>query len=165
MNHLERLIAQYYAWQGYVVRTNVMVGRRDKGGYECELDIVAYHPDSQHLIHLEPSLDAHTWVKREERYRRKFDAGKKYIKTTVFPWLKNSSVPIEQLAILSGSALNHPTVGGGKVVNVDAFMAEVRQRIISEGVMSTNAIHEQFDLLRTIQLVVSGYYRVVPSVA
>lgn len=163
MNHLERLIAQYYAWRGYVVRTNVMVGRRDKGGYECELDIVAYHPETEHLVHLEPSLDAHNWAKREERFSKKFAAGKKHIKTQVFPWLEKSPIPIEQIAVLSGSAANHPIVGGGKVINVDAFMAELRQEVGGKGLMSTNAIHEQFDLLRTVQMVVSGYYRVVPD--
>ena len=134
----------------------------DRGGYECELDVVAYHPQTEHLLHVEPSLDADPWATREERFKKKFDAGRRYIKSSVFPWLARSKVPIEQVALLIASAKNHVEVGGGRVVNVDEFMSQMREKISAHGVMSANAIHEQFDLLRTVQLVVCGYYRVVP---
>ena len=39
-NHLEQLIAEWYEFQGYFVRRNVLVGKRSKGGYECELDVI-----------------------------------------------------------------------------------------------------------------------------
>ena len=42
INFLEQLIAEWYEYRGYFVRRNVLVGRRLKGGYECELDIVAF---------------------------------------------------------------------------------------------------------------------------
>jgi hypothetical protein len=44
MSHLEDLLCEYYQWQGYIVRRNIKVGRLDHGGWEGELDIVAYHP-------------------------------------------------------------------------------------------------------------------------
>lgn len=78
-NHLEQLIAEWYEYQGYFVRRNILVGKRAKGGYECELDIVAFHPLTKHLVHIEPSLDANSWAVREARFKRKFDAGRKYI--------------------------------------------------------------------------------------
>jgi hypothetical protein len=44
------------AWAGAkpdtLVRRNVQVGKRPKGGYECELDIVAFHPEQRALVHL-----------------------------------------------------------------------------------------------------------------
>ena len=40
MNHLENLIRQYYEWQGYIVRGNIKVSKRSKGGWDGELDIV-----------------------------------------------------------------------------------------------------------------------------
>src|SRR5882672_2600591 len=58
VSHLEDLLCEYYEWQGYIVRRNIKVGRLGHGGWEGELDIVAYHPKSNHLVHLEPSLDA-----------------------------------------------------------------------------------------------------------
>jgi hypothetical protein len=59
MNHLEQLIRQYYEWQGYIVRGNVKVGRLAHGGWEGELDIVAFEPNENRVVHLEPSIDAH----------------------------------------------------------------------------------------------------------
>lgn len=161
MNHLERLIRQYYEWQGYVVATNVNVGRRRNGGYECELDVVAYHAQTDHLLHIEPSLDAHSWAKRELRFTRKFQAGAKYVKTEVFPWLPPKT-SINHVAIIVGSAEARAALGGGKVVNLDAFMAEVKAKIRKRGLMATNAIPEQYDLLRTIQLAICGYRRLIP---
>jgi hypothetical protein len=35
-------------------------------------------PINNHLIQIEPSIDAHTWEKREQRFRKKFEAGQKY---------------------------------------------------------------------------------------
>jgi hypothetical protein len=78
-NYLEQLLAEWYEYQGYFLRRNVMVGKREKGGYECELDIVAFNPGKNHLIQIEPSIDADSWKRREERYLKKFEAGRKYI--------------------------------------------------------------------------------------
>jgi len=44
MNHLEQLVTEWYEYRGYFVRRNVQVGPRLKGEYECELDVVAFHP-------------------------------------------------------------------------------------------------------------------------
>lgn len=76
MNHLEQLVAEWYEYRGYFVRRNVQVGPRTKGGYECELDVVAFHPAQNHLVHIEPSMDADSWTKREKRYAKKFSAGR-----------------------------------------------------------------------------------------
>ena len=43
-NFLEELTAEWYEFNGYFVRRNVNVGKRPEGGYECELDVVAFHP-------------------------------------------------------------------------------------------------------------------------
>ena len=67
MSHLESLIAEYLEWQGYLVKRNLKVGKRDRGGYEMELDIVGLNPKTQTIVHYEPSLDALTWDKRELR--------------------------------------------------------------------------------------------------
>jgi hypothetical protein len=113
-NHLEQMIAEWYEYQGYFVRRNVMVGLRPKGGYECELDIVAFHPATRHLIHIEPSLDADSWSIREKRFRLKFNAGKKYI-PKIFSGLDIPDI-IEQIAVLVfASKVSHETLGGGRI--------------------------------------------------
>jgi hypothetical protein len=64
MNFLEQLVGEWYSYQGYYVRTNVMVGPRDAGGYEGELDVVAFHPETREIVHVETSMDALSWDKR-----------------------------------------------------------------------------------------------------
>ncbi len=157
MNHLEKLISQYYEWQGYIVRSNVRVGRLVHGGWEGELDIIAYHPDTKQLIHIEPSLDAHSWAKREERFQKKFTAGKKYIPLEVFPWV-GKNTPIEQIAVLITSSRKE--LAGGRVISIDELVAKIKQEVQDQGVMAKNAIPEELDLMRTIQYAVSGYYAI-----
>jgi hypothetical protein len=161
MNHLETLIKQYYEWKGYIVRSNVKVGPLPHGGFSGELDIVAYHPVSGHLLHIEPSLDALSWEKRKEKYRRKFEAGKKHIFREVFPWL-DPKTPIEQVAVLvTASRSSRKTIGGGAVVSIDEFVKKVKSAIVNRGIMAKSAIPEQYDLLRTIQMVTCGFFKVV----
>jgi Holliday junction resolvase-like predicted endonuclease len=68
VNFLEQLVAEWYEYQGYFIRRNVRVGKVPGGGYECELDVVAFHPETKHLVHVEPSTDAGSWEERERRY-------------------------------------------------------------------------------------------------
>lgn len=160
MSHLEDLIVEYYDWKDYVVKRNVKVGRRAKGGWEMEIDVVAFHHKSGHLIHLEPSLDADSWKKREERFKKKFDAGKKYIGKEIFAWL-DSSIALEQVAILPSRTKDRVSLAGGNLITVDEFIAMVRNEVISQGKASSNAIPEIYPLLRTLQLSHNGYERVV----
>jgi hypothetical protein len=58
VNYLEQLLAEWYEFPGYFLRRNVLVGKRKKGGYDCELDIVGFDPVKRRLLHVEPSMDA-----------------------------------------------------------------------------------------------------------
>ncbi len=160
MSHLEDLIAEYYDWRGYVVKRNIKVGRLPRGGWEMELDILAYHPHSSHLLHIEPSIDAHSWKRREDRFAKKFRAGKKYIFENVFTWLPKNTY-IERVAILVSHPKNRDVLAGAHIRSIDEFMSEVRTEIENWGIVAKKAIPEQYRHLRTIQLVHNGYYRVV----
>ena len=71
-NYLEQLASEWYEYRGFFVRRNVPVGSGSKGGYEAELTIVAIHPGDNRVVHIEPSMDAHSWDVREKRFSKKF---------------------------------------------------------------------------------------------
>lgn len=156
MAHLEHVLDEWYEWRGYLVRRNVLVGPRPQGGYEGELDVIAFNPETHHLVHVEASLDADSWERREARFEKKFERGRRFVRATIFPWL-TSEVELEQIAILP--ARRSEKLGGGRVVSVDDFMKEVRDAIVKHGPAASAAIPEQFGLLRSIQFAVVGYHR------
>ncbi len=150
MNHLEQLLSEWYEYKGYFVRKNIKVGPRPNGGYEGELDVVAFHPETKKIIHIEPSSDAMSWSKREERYLKKFEAGKKYIPDLFSSFGVQSN--IEQIALLLfASKINRTTLGGGKIQLVSELMVEICEDLATKSV-AKRAVPEQFSLLRTIQL-------------
>lgn len=160
MSHLEELIYQYYDWKGYVVRKNVKVGRLKHGGWAGELDIVAFRHQDSHLVHIEPSIDALSWDKREMKMRKKFEVGQKYIYKEVFPWL-HSTVTLEQIAILVSQKKGMEKIAGGKLMSIDEFIKRVKEDVYKTGIMAKSAIPEQYSLLRTIQMTICGYYQPV----
>jgi hypothetical protein len=150
-NFLEQLAAEWYEYQGYFVRRNVLVGKRTRGGYECELDVVAFHPERKHLVHIEPSLDASSWEKRELRYQKKFDAGRRHIPSL----FRGLDVPptIDQLALLMfASTRNIQTLGGGRIVLVGEFLLDIFTDLRSKH-PAKHAVPENLPILRAFQLV------------
>jgi hypothetical protein len=150
-NFLEELIAEWYEYQGYFIRRNMWVGKRAKGGYECELDIVAFHPGKKHLVQIEPSMDAASWAERERRYRKKFEAGRKYIPDL----FKGLDIPdrIDQIALLVfGSKQNRDTLAGGKLILLSEVLEEVFRELRSRSIYS-EIVSEEFPILRGLQFV------------
>lgn len=149
MNHLEQLVAEWHEYRGYFVRRNVHVGKRTGGGYECELDVVAFHPTLKHLVHIEPSMDANSWSKREERYSKKFSAGRKFI-PKLFDGI-DVPIDIDQIALFGlGSRANYPKIGGGRVMMISDLLLDITADLRTKRV-EKEAVSEQFPLLRTIQ--------------
>lgn len=159
MSHLENLLAEFYDWSGYLVKRNLKVGRLKHGGWEMELDIIAFHPQTKHLVHIEPSIDAHSWTTRESRFEKKFVAGEKYMFEAVFPWL-DKETPVERIAVLVSHPAGRDRLCGAKIISVDELMSTIVAKVRACGIMGKAAVPEQYPLLRTIQLTVCGYYRV-----
>jgi hypothetical protein len=148
-NHLEALVAEWYEFRGFFVRRNVQVGKRTRGGYECELDIVAFHPELPALVHIESSLDADSWSKRRLRYERKFTAGRRHI-PSIF---RGVTLPehIDQIALfVYGGGEARTELAGGRVMFIRDFMNEIHAGL-SQRRVANAAVPEEFPLLRTLQ--------------
>jgi hypothetical protein len=159
-NFLEQLVAEWYEFRHYFVRRNIRVGRRAQGGYESELDVVAYNPEKQHLVHIEPSMDAGSWAKREQRFTAKFAAGRKYIPSLF------GGVPvlpeIEQIALLGFAGRGQVTMlGGARILLIEDFMNEIHADIAPRQIKNS-AIPEQYVILRSLQYA-TNYWKTLPA--
>ncbi len=56
---------------------------------------------------------------------------------------------------------NREELCGARLQSVNEFAALVRAEIVKRGKISKSAIPEQYPILRTIQLLTNGYYRIV----
>jgi len=142
-----------YEFKDYIVKKNTKVDPRAQGGWKGEIDIVAYHPQTENLIHIETSMQVTTWANREIIFTRKFQIGREYI-PQIFPWIETTT-NIEQWAVIPAADTNHPTIGGGKVVPAWKLRQQITNDVREIGPWQHNAIPEQFPLLRTIQFTVN----------
>ncbi len=65
----------------------------------------------------------------------------------------------DQIAMLITSS--RKKLCGCTVISIDEFMKQIKADVGDQGIMAKNAIPEEFDLLRTVQMAVNGYYKLV----
>jgi hypothetical protein len=161
VNHLEALLNEYLTIQGYIVVCNTKLGRLDHGGWKMELDVVAYCPTRDHIVHYEPSLDANPWSVREERFSKKFAAAREHLlDIPQFAFLSESDVQrMEQIAVFPNVTAARRDFLGCRAIGVDDLMSEILTFVSERGKGSRFAFPEQYPLLRTLQMVVCGYYK------
>ena len=163
MNHLEALTAEWLAYKGYFTRSTIKVGKRVKGGWEGELDVVGFHPARQHFIHVECSTDALNWLKREEMFQRKFALGRKHA-AELFSGMELPTA-LDQVVVhgYAGAAHKHRNLGGGRLINSQELAAEIMNGIPANSWKS--AVPENFPLMRTLQLsIMAGAKATAPDV-
>ncbi len=150
MNFLESLVAEWYAYSGYFVRSNPRTRKRQKGGWDVELDVLAYLPSAQRLIHIETSGDANTWPKRKERFMKK----KFILSHEEYESVIGSSInAIEKIAIVGWSSTKSDLNWGDdiKVVLIPQLFEEITTKLRATP-HSKQIVPEGFPLLRAIQL-------------
>lgn len=153
MNFLEQLISEWYEYKGYFVRQNVKVGPRKNGGYDGELDIVAFNPITKHLVHIEPSADTDSWAKRELRYKKKFDLGKKHIPAL----FKGIELPknMEQQAVFLWGSKVHTKIGGGDVLLVVDYFKKMNEEL-AKTKTNNRIVPENLSLIRVLHLFIDN---------
>lgn len=150
MTFLEQLVAEWYAYNGHFVQTNVKFGKRKAGGYEGEMDVVAFHPRTKLITHVETSTDADSWEERRRRFGKKFgDAEKHYSELFRFDYQR-----VEKLAIVGwGRTVPVGISFDGTIVikTVPQFIFEVTG-VLSQRDPAKEAVPEHWPLLRAIQM-------------
>jgi hypothetical protein len=149
VNHLEQLTAEWLGYKGYFVRQSVLVGRRARGGFEGELDVVAFNASTGHLLHVECSLDASSWENRECRFAAKFERGRTHV-PLLFSGMSLPPV-IDQVALLQFGGGPKDRVGGARIVWVADFVADILNLLRTLDPAKA-AVPSTLPLLRTLQL-------------
>lgn len=153
MNFLESLVAEWYEYSGYFVRSNPRTRKRQKGGWDVELDVLAYSPSDQRLVHIETSSDANSWQQRKERFLKK----KFILSHEEYESLIGSSVnAIEKIAIV-GWGLTKSDLNWGediKVVLIPQLLEEISKALRKTSPLK-QAVPESFPLLRAMQMVLA----------
>lgn len=153
MNFLEQLAAEYFSLAGYFVRTNVKFGRRSKGGFEGEADVLAVRMGGRDLVHLETSMDALTWRDRFSRFERKFrSASRHYAEMLGVSAEELGQTQVTRMAVASWSRSFAPASRDGDIryVLIQDFVCAVREQVTLRHPMR-DAVPEEYPLLRAIQ--------------
>lgn len=164
MDYLEQLVGEWYEYQGYFVRHDLWVGLELDGTYEAELNVVAFHPIHNRLVHIESCLDCLEWKEREQHFRLKFEAGRKYLHR-MFGF--EPRTPLEQIAVIAlaeGLDPHRRTVAGVTILQLPELLAEVVAKLSTFNVASC-LIPEQWPLLRTLQFAVEYRDTIFPVAA
>ena len=153
MNYLEQLAVEWYSFQGYFVRSNVRARKRARGGWDAELDVLAYEPKGQRLLHVELSGDSNPWQVRKSRFLTK-----KFIFTRAeYEDLLGFEIQtLERIAVVGysrTSVADRKWGDGIRVVLVPEFLQVIADHIGKLGGPMRNVIPEGFPILRTVQAV------------
>jgi len=150
MNFLESLVAEWYGFSGYFVRSNPRTRKRQKGGWDVELDVLCYSPSDQRLIHIETSGDADSWQERKDRFLKK----KFILSHEEYESLVGSSIKtIEKIAIVGWRSTKSDLNWGDdiKVVLIPQLLEEITTKL-RETPHFKQAVPESFPLLRSMQM-------------
>lgn len=150
MNFLEALVAEWYEYSGYFVRSNPRARKRRKGGWDVELDVLAFSPSERCLLHIETSGDANSWRERKERFLKK----KFILSQAEYESLIGSNIDkIEKIAIVGWSTTKSDLNWAEdiRVVLIPQLLEEITEKLKSISPMK-QAVPESFPLLRAMQM-------------
>jgi len=154
MTFLERLAAEWYEYEGYFVRSNVRARKRAKGGFDVELDVLAYDLPNNTLLHVETSGDADSWAERERRFRTK----KFILKTKEYEAIIGCRVSkIRKIAVVGYARATKTNLNWGgdiELVPIPDFVKQIAEKLGSQH-PAHEAVPEGFPLLRAMQTVLA----------
>ena len=151
MNFLEQLVAEWYEYEGYFVRTNVKARKLAHGGWGMELDVLAYEPRTRVLLHVEPTGDADPWHKRKERFlTKKFILTQDEYEEIVGAMVQS----VRRIAIVSCSRTTRADLNWGEdieVMLIPKFIQQVAAKLRGQD-PTKEAVPEGYPILRAMQM-------------
>ena len=151
MNFLEQLVSEWYEYEGYFVRTNVKARKLAHGGWGMELDVLAYHPRTKVLLHVEPTSDASAWHKRKERFLTK----KFILSHEEYEEILGAKVrSVRKIAIVGFSRYTKVDLNWGEdieVVLIPKFIEQVADKLRIQSPVK-QAVPEGYPILRAMQM-------------
>ena len=151
MNFLEQLISEWYEYSGYFVRSNVKALKRAKGGWDAELDILAYDPNSGTLLHVETSGDSNSWEERKHRFlTKKFMLTRGEYEEILGCRVSN----VKKIAVVGYSHFTKKDLDWGndiEVVLIPNLVRQIAEKLRSQKPMQ-EAVPEGFPILRTVPM-------------
>jgi hypothetical protein len=154
MNFLEQLAAEWFEYSGYFVRTNVRARKRAKGGWDMELDVLAYQPATNSLLHIEASGDADSWSERKSRFlTKKFILSKAEYEDILGAPVND----ISRIALVGWAKSPKVDLDWGddiEVLTIPQFLDQISDRLRGQDFMS-ESVPEGYPILRTIQMVLN----------
>ncbi len=159
MNFLEQLVAEWYAYEKkHFVRTNIKFGKRDEGGYDGEIDVIAFDPFKKTLTHIETSTDAKSWDDRKTIFLNKFEGAKNHYKK----FFDFDGEKVNRKVVVGfGIPKKKPDFGNNiEVKTIYEFLLEITD-VLSKRNPETEAVPEGYPLLRAIQY--SSYFELKNS--
>lgn len=153
MNFLEELVAEWYDYRGFFVKTNIHTKKLSTGGYEGEIDVIAYDSNKKELFHIETSSDAKSWNDRKEIFQKKFN-----LKSEDYKKLLDLEInSIQKIVLVS---YNQPNTDidfedGIQLKTIPTLMLEIINDLKSLDPMK-KIVNEKYPILRAIQL--SSWY-------
>jgi len=154
VNFLEQLAAEWFEYSGYFVRTNVRARKRTKGGWDMELDVLAYDPSSNSLLHVEASGDAESWKERRDRFlNKKFVLSKEEYGEILGAPVRS----VSRIALVGWAKSPKNDLDWGndiEVLTVPMFLEQITDRLRNQNFM-TESVPESYPILRTIQMVLN----------
>ncbi|MBS1618817.1 MAG: hypothetical protein JST76_09880 [Bacteroidetes bacterium] len=155
MNHLESLLAEWYEIQGYLVTRNIKIDKRDKGGYNSEIDVLAFHPKKNEWIQIETSMDTYSWPKRIERIEKKFKHARDFVAKE---YGEKAAIGLKQEFVLVYGNADDKKLKRGSIILAKYKIQEILKFIETEhSEIDRELISENYPLLRTLQFA-NHYY-------
>jgi len=154
MTFLEQLVAEWYEYEKYFVRSNVRARKRAKGGFDVELDVLAYDLPNNALLHVETSGDADSWAERKRRFlTKKFILTKKEYEAIIGCKVNK----IRKIAIVGYARSTKANLNWGQdieVVLIPELMTQIAEKLRSQH-PAHEAVPEGFPILRAVQTVLA----------